>query len=203
MVLQAVENLAAARSASVTRRRRVSEDSTRGGWWKGVASAFQRRPALAASFGLASGIAIGATIFSLWGPPQTWDTADLTGAMGLSGEGFRPVATRDIDFEGVRGRMEAGVSTGTLAFSLELRSNREIEVTIGFGEGPLRLQGFHQTEPHQGAAILEPGGLRIIHRGENRYVLTRSADAGGSGDVTIRFQVGDRVFEDRLPTIPH
>jgi hypothetical protein len=145
-------------------------------WYREIGAAFHRRPAWAGGILFASGLAIGAAVFSLQGRPPDLDTGALTGSMTPTGGSFQRVTERSIDFEGVKGSVETGISPEGHAIQLELRSDREAEVSVGFAGRPQAFRGFFQEKPAAGLVSFDPGGLRILHHGENRYLLTLSGD---------------------------
>ena len=169
-------------------------------WYREILAAFNRRPAWGGGIVFASGIAIGVAVFSLLGRSPVLDTGPLTGSMAPAAGSFQRVTERSIDFEGVQGRVETGISPDGRAILLDLRSVRETEVTVGFAGRPHAFRGFYQQEPAAGLVSFDPGGLRILHHGENRYLLTLSGDASLPAEVVVRIRVGERVLEEHLPT---
>jgi len=196
-ILRFVEAHEMDRRGREPRPRRVAEAPRR---HREILAAFSRRPAWAGGLVFASGIAIGAVVFSFLGHSPVLDTGSLTGSMAPTSGSFQRVTGRSIDFEGVQGRVETGISPDGGAILLDLRSVRETEVTVGFAGRPHAFRGFYQQEPAAGLVSFDPGGLRILHRGENRYLLTLSGDASLPAEIVVRIRVGERVLEEHLPT---
>jgi hypothetical protein len=169
-------------------------------WYREMGAAFGRRPAWAGGILFASGLAIGAAVFSLQSRSPVLDTGTLTGSMTPAGGGFQRVTERSIDFEGVKGSVLTGISPEGHAIQFELRSDRETEVSVGFAGRPQAFRGFFQEKPAAGLVTFDPGRLLIHHRGENRYLLMLSGEETFPKEVIVRIRVGERVLEEHLPT---
>jgi hypothetical protein len=167
-----------------------------GSWWGGLIAAFLARPVLGGGFVFASGIAVGLLLFTLFGHSPTLDPQGLTGSMTPT-EQIQRLGQKTIDFEGVHGRMETGLSNQGPCLYLELDASAEAEITVAFADPSHTFRGFHQERPENGLVSFDAGGLRILHHGTNRYLLTESPET--PGDVQVRIHVGDRTLEEHLP----
>lgn len=171
------------------------------GWVHEALGALSRRPAWGGGLVFASGLAVGLVVFTLLGRSPVLDTADLTGTMVPVQERFERIDMRSIGLEGVEGRVETGISPEGRALHLDLRSSREVEVTVGFAGKPQTFRGFYQLEPEAGLVSFDPGGLRILHRGQNRYLLTLSGDGDAPAEIVVQIRAGGEVFEERLAAV--
>jgi len=170
----------------------------RRGWWTGLRDTFVARPIWGGGFVFATGIAVGLLIFALVGHSPTLDTQGLTGAMTPT-ERFERLGQKDIDFNGVRGRMETGISSQGPCLYVDIESLQPTEIAVGFLGQPNAFRGFHQENPANGQVSFDPGGLRILNRGKNRYLLTEAPAA--QNEILVRIRVGEATLEERLPLV--
>ena len=141
---------------------------------------------------------MGLLIFALFGQTPTLNTQDLTGTM-VPAEQFERLGAKNVDMNDVHGRIESGLSPQGPCLYLELDSPQRAEVTVGFAGRQHALRGFYQANPSNGLVSFDAGGLRILHQGKNRYLLTEAPTTGTPDDVLVRIQAGAEVFEERLP----
>lgn len=165
-------------------------------WSAGLRGAFVARPILGSSFVFATGIAVGLLLFALVGHSPTLDTQGLTGAMAPV-ERFERLGQKNIDFNGVHGQIETGLSGQGPCLYLDIESPVPAEITVGFLGQANAFRGFHQENPANGHVSVDAGGLRILHQGKNRYLLTEAP--AGQNDILVRIRVGEATLEERLP----
>jgi len=168
------------------------------GWWANLRNTFVARPIWGGGFVFTTGLAVGLLLFALVGRSPTLDTQGLTGAM-TPAEHFQRVGQKNIDFNGVRGQMETGLSGQGPCLYLDLESAVPTEITVGFLGQANAFRGFHQETPANGQVSVDAGGVRILHQGKNRYLLTEAP--AGQSDILVRIRVGDATLEERLPLI--
>ena len=178
-----------------TERRTVP---VRRAWWAGLRDAFVARPIWGGGFVFATGIAVGLLLFALVGHSPTLDTQGLTGAM-VPTERFERLGQKDIDFNGVRGRIETGLSSQGPCLLFDLESLPPADITVGFLGQPNAFRGFHQENPANGQVSFDAGGLRILNHGKNRYLLTEAP--AGQNEILVRIRVGEATLEERLPLV--
>jgi hypothetical protein len=176
----------------------VPAHASRRGLWAGFRDAFVARPVWGGGFVFATGIAVGLLLFALVGHSPVLDTQGLTGAMTPT-EHFERLGHKNIDFNGVRGQLETGLSSQGPCFYIDLQSPQPCEISIGFLGQPNAFRGFHQENPANGQVRFDAGGLRIQNSGKNRYLLTEAP--AGQNEILVRIQVGEATLEERLPLI--
>ena len=164
--------------------------------WAGLRDAFVARPIWGGGFVFGTGIATGLLLFALVGHSPTLETQGLTGAMAPA-ERFDRVEHKNIDFNGVHGQMETGHSSQGPCLYLDIDSAVPAEITVGFLGQMNAFRGFHQENPANGQVSVDAGGLRILHQGKNRYLLTEAP--AGQNEIHVRIRVGEATLEERLP----
>ena len=170
----------------------------RSGWLPSLRDAFVARPIWGGGFVFATGIAVGLLLFALVGHSPTLDTQGLTGTM-TPAEHFQRLGQKNIDFNGVHGQMETGLSSQGPCLYLNLESPVPAEITVGFLGQVNTFRGFHQENPANGQISVDSGGLRILHHGKNRYLLTEAP--AGQNEILVRIRVGEATLEERLPVV--
>jgi len=178
--------------------RPIPAPANRTAWWAGLRDAFVARPIWGGAFVFSTGIAMGLLLFALLGHSPTLDTQGLTGAM-TPAERFDRLGQKNIDFNGVHGRMETGLSDQGPCLYLDITSLQPTQITVGFAGNPYAFRGFHQESPANGQVSFDAGELRILHCGENRYLLTEAP--AGQNDILVRIQVGEATLEEHLPLV--
>jgi hypothetical protein len=193
-ILRAIEHITP--SWLPVRASRVKSSKTP--WWADIRAAMAARPIWSGGFVFTSGIAMGLLIFALFGQTPTLPTQDLTGTM-VPAEQFERLGVQNVDMDDVHGRIETGLSPQGPCLYLELDAPQRAEVTVGFAGRQHALRGFYQANPMNGLVSFDAGGLRILHQGKNRYLLTEAPATSTPEDVLVRIQAGEEVFEERLP----
>ena len=167
-------------------------------WWSVLRDTFVARPVWGGGFVFATGIAMGLLLFALVGHSPTLDTQGLTGAMTPT-EHFERLGQKTIDFNGVRGQMETGLSSQGPCLLVDIESTQPTEIMVGFLGQPNAFRGFHQESPANGQVSFDPAGLHILNQGKNRYLLTESP--AGQNEILVRIKVGEATLEERLPLV--
>ena len=166
--------------------------------WGSLRAAFVAKPLWGGGFVFATGLAVGLLLFALLGHSPTLDTQGLSGAM-IPAEHFTRLGQKTIDFNGVHGQLETGLSSQGPCLYVDITDSPEpTEITVGLGQ-PNAFRGVHQETPANGQVSVDADGLRILNHGKNRYLLTEAP--AGQNEIMIRIRVGESTLEERLPLI--
>jgi hypothetical protein len=166
--------------------------------WARLRDAFAARPIWGGGFVFLTGLAVGLFLFALLGHSPTLDTQGLTGAMSPT-ESFTRLGQKTLDFNGVHGQLETGLSNQGPCLFVDIDSPEPTEITVGFLGQPNAFRGFHQENPANGQVSVDAGGLRILNHGKNRYLLTEAP--ADQKEILVRIRVGESTLEERLPLV--
>ena len=166
-----------------------------------IRSWFAWRTAAVFAAGLAAGVVVMLAIGDRW--PGV-DGSSVPGAM-LRIDRLDAIATiddRPLRLDGVSGRVRTRGLPQAVLVDIEIASSQPVEIRLSFDPETLSPQGWVQGIPDRGQIALQSGEVRIIHQGENRYVVALHETRGAPAEIHVQVRSGDRVAEEVLRTRP-
>jgi hypothetical protein len=167
---------------------------------------YQRRGEWAYAFSFAAfvaGIAIGFLGFTALGNGFTTsgDTSQFTGSM-TPFKDFEIVDTKPLDENGVIGTVETRYTSNQIFTKIEVSSEQNLDIVVEFDGNLLSPIGFHQEFPTPSGITLGANEMRLVHQGQNVYVLTLGYPAMSASEVHVKFYSGGLLFERTLNALP-
>lgn len=172
------------------------------GQYKSTGASRARR-ALPYVLSFVMGAAVAVLVFSFASNPSV-PTEEINGTLipGSSFRGWETIGTSTFAFEGGQATartMTARTSSGRslVTAEIELDSMGQVELSVEYDDGPLKLVSFSQDET-SGEAVMTSGGVRLIHSGKGTYRIMLQRRGRVSPDIHISV-TGTNVTES-LPT---
>ncbi len=116
-------------------------------------------------------------------------------------EGARIVDSVDLVAAGFTGAVRTRVVEGGILAEIDCRSAESATVIVEFDGNALPVLGFEQGGA-MGAAALEPGRIRIEHRGTNQYRVVFGPSATEVSSLNVKVLVGGSTLERVVRTVP-
>ncbi len=174
------------------------------GGLKAALQAIRMRLTPGTAYGFAAGAVAGVALFiALDGPMPARLDGGAPGVM-LPRTRFataRIVDSVDLATLGFTGAVRTRLVDGGILAEIDCRSAEAATVIVEFDGKALPVLSFEQGGA-MGAAALEPGRIRIEHRGTNQYWVVFGQSASEVSSLNVKVVVGGSTLERVVRTVP-
>lgn len=164
---------------------------------------FAPRPALRLAAAAAAGVIVGVVGYHLYrhgpGAQGSGDVAHFYGAIHVNGLGHNGAPLR-IEVPGVSATVTVRRNRSQVISQLDVASEAEIEVVIGYGGPPLGFAGGELSGHPSNQVAIQDGGVRVRHRGSASYRFVFGLDDEPASPVTVSvLSAGSVIYEGEIP----
>lgn len=160
------------------------------------------RPQYAYAF--VAGLLLGIVVYAVILPRQESMT-DITSLYGTmlsqdTGPGFQTGESAEIELDQIRGTVTLKHAKGVLLADVELRSQQEAEIVLGFDEKQLEFAAFGRFDGEKTTVMVDRSEVHLLNVGENRYVVLFGARGTPSEPLDLKvFSQGVLVYRKAIP----
>ncbi|HZL85182.1 MAG TPA: hypothetical protein VFD07_07370 [Candidatus Krumholzibacteria bacterium] len=175
----------------------------RGGLGAALAS-IRARLTPATAYGFAAGAVAGVALFVLFDGPSPLRLDGAAPGVMLPHSRFaaaRIIDTVDLAAEGFTGKVRTRVVDGGILAEIDCQSAESATLIVEFDGNALPVLSFEQGGT-MGAAALEPGRIRIEHRGSNQYWVVFGPSTTDVSTLHVKVLVGGSTLERVVRTVP-
>jgi hypothetical protein len=164
---------------------------------------FQMQGALKYAYVFSCGLIVGLLVYTLFvSTPHKGNSLDISrlyGTMTLkdvagtlkSGDRFT------IDMEHMSGSIEVAYSESIVFVEMKVETQKEIELTLDFGEQDLSVYGYAQANGTRGTVTMSERLVEITHTGDNIYQVILNNTTRNPPTLSLKITAEGVVLYDR------